>query len=354
MHTLSKRQPRFWRLQGKDLSKSELVVDESVTFNGRRSCLLQHDPAQSNERSVMVQTMGAIELRQRRLCFSAKVKTENVEGKAALFVCILDSNVEYLLKDEMPGRELSGCNDWTELKVVIDVPELARYINFGAQIIGAPGKLWISDLSISEVSLAVPPTENGEDGDDTTIGTTNLDFSLIDTERQEPLNWLFHSRPRNNNLLFTKGLKDEDNRRSLWICSKQEFAFAQGVNSTSAGTFSQVFNCVNWRGKRVRFSADIKCKDVGDWCGLLMRVTGIGYKSLAYSTMYDAQIGGNSGWGRHSLVLDVSPVAWRITLGATLEGNGEAFFSNLSFDEADSEDHPTDRQSSAKNLDFAE
>ncbi len=120
MQTLAKRHPRFWRIQGNEPSNCELTVDESVTYNGQRSCLLRHRGTESTDRGVMIQTMGAFEYRGKRLRFSAKVKMQNVEGKASLFVAILDSQPAVILKDEMAGREISGSTEWTEQNIVID------------------------------------------------------------------------------------------------------------------------------------------------------------------------------------------------------------------------------------------
>lgn len=240
------------------------------------------------------------------------------------------------------------------LKVVVDVPEETRYVNFGAQIIGGPGSLWISDLSIGEVNRTIPVTEKGVDGDNSSVGPANLDFTLLKDDLQEPQNWLFHSNPKVDSKLFEKGLKEEDGRKSLWISSAEELVPTAGERASRGGTYSQTFNCVEWRGKRVRFGADIKCKNVGNWCGLMLWVNGLGHKTLAFSTMYDMLLGGDTDWKRCSLVLDVSPVAWRVILSTTLNGNGEVFFSNLSFSEVSPEEAPTDRETRALNLDFAE
>jgi hypothetical protein len=140
----------------------------------------------------------------------------------------------------------------------------------------------------------------------------------------------------------------------LWISSNEELSPEQGEKSRLAGTVTQTFNCVQWRDKRVRFSADIKCKNVGDWCGLMMWVKGAGAQTLAFTTMYDIGLSGDSDWQKWSVVLDVPPIGCRIIVGATLHGNGEALFSNLSFSEADQDEATTDRASRAKNLAFAE
>jgi hypothetical protein len=234
------------------------------------------------------------------------------------------------------------------------VPQEARYINFGATIKEGTGSLWIADLSLSEVSKDVPLTENGDDVDGVKKGPTNFELAPSESDVQLPEAWSFHSSPASAASQFKSGLKLADNRPALWISSDADLVPDQGEKSNQGGTFTQTFNCVQWRGRRVRFSADVKCKDVGDWCGLMMWVRGMEAKTLAFTTMYDLALSGNSDWQRCSVILDVPPIACKIILGATLKGNGEVFFSNLSFDEAGPDDATTDRSSRAKNLTFAE
>src|ERR1700679_3450700 len=110
MRTMAKRHPRFWRTESTNPADCELTVDESVTYNGQRSCLLKHSGTESTDQGGMVQTMGAVEYRGKRLSFSAKVKTQEIKGKSNLFVSVLDSQPAMLLHDAMIGRELSGTN----------------------------------------------------------------------------------------------------------------------------------------------------------------------------------------------------------------------------------------------------
>jgi len=254
----------------------------------------------------------------------------------------------------MLGREVSGITDWTGLTIVIDVPQEARYINYGVMIEEGAGSLWISDLSVSEVSLDVPLTENGDNTDGDNTGPANFELSCSESDLNKPKDWIFYARPASDSDHFRSGLKHEDHFSSLWISSNADLIPEEGEKSNRSGTFGQSFNCVQWRGKRVRFSADVKCKNVGDWCGLMMWVIGAKAKTLAFTTMYDFGLCGDRDWQRWSVTLDVPPTACKIKVGTTLKGNGEAFFSNLSFDEVGLDVATTDRISRAKNLNFAE
>ncbi len=345
----TRRHPRYWRTQGNEPSNVDLYADESMLFDGQPTCFLSHRGEAKTDHGGLVQTMGAFQYRGKRLRFSAKLKTRDLKGKANLFFGIMDSQPAFILKDEMHNREITGDSDWVELFIVIDVPVEARYIKFGASIKEGSGSLWVADVAISEVTEDSPLTEYGDPAYGGDAKSAIFDFTGVASEKLELVHWNFHCSPSSVSSQFEHGLRKEDDRPSLWISSEAQLVAAQGEKSNAAGFFTQKFNCVQWRGRRVRFSADIKSRKVGDWCGLMMWVIGLESKVLAFTTMYDVALTGDNDWQKWSVVLDVSPVACRITVGATLQGNGEVFFSNLSFSEAEADDLPTDRVSKAKN-----
>lgn len=352
MKTAAKRHPRFWRVEGPNLEDCELSVDESTLYNGQRTCLLRNDSkSESDNPAVMIQTMGAVGYRGKRIQFSAKVKTENLIGEVRLFLKVLDSVPKIIIEDDMDGRGVSGTNEWTSLKIVIDVPMEARYINYGAALTGR-GHFWIADLAVSEVRKDVPLTEHGISNPNYFAGPTNFELDTDEKSEQLAHGWNFHATKGKENL-YESGLRVENNRPALWICSNAELTPSQGEKSSSSGFFSQKFNCSEWRGQRVRFSADIKCKNVGDWCGLMMWVKGIG-ETLAFTTMYDIGLCGDSDWQRCSVVLDVPSIAYMVIVSTTLSGNGEAYFSNLSFDAVGADVETTDRKTGPRNITFEE
>lgn len=351
MKSTTIRQPRFWRVDSEDLSNCDLSVDETVTYNGQPSCLFRNAGKDPNRRAVMLQTMGAVEYRGKRIRFSAKIKTANLSSEVGLFMKVLDSVPDFILADEIYGSGASVTNDWTELAVVIDVPNEARYINFGG-VLQSNGSFWIADLQISEVGEDIPLTETRCADSIVDSGPRNFQLVANANSEQVPQEWRFRTNEGENEQ-FESGLRIEDGRPALWIGSSSKLTPGQGEKSNQRASFSQKFNCSQWRGQRVSFSADIKCKDVGDWCGLIMWIQGIN-KTLALSTMYDLGLCGNSDWQRWAVVLDVPPTAYSVVVSVTLKGNGEAFFSNLSFETVGSDVPTTDRRTGPKNLTFAE
>ena len=90
------------------------------------------------------------------------------------------------------------------------------------------------------------------------------------------------------------------------------------------GTIMQTFPAEQYRGKRMRFSADVMTLDVWQWAGLWMRVDGAGDppRTLAFDNMETRPITGTSGWKHYEIVLDVPQEAEKINIGVLLTVKG--------------------------------
>src|SRR5215831_11456815 len=67
------------------------------------------------------------------------------------------------------------------------------------------------------------------------------------------------------------------------------------------GTYMQMFDAGDYRGKRVQFSALVKTDTVEKWCSLWMRVDQ-DRQSIAFDNMQKRQIKGTTNWTRYSVV----------------------------------------------------
>ena len=102
----------------------------------------------------------------------------------------------------------------------------------------------------------------------------------------------------------------------------------------SFGTMVQCIDPAGYGGKRMRFSAYVKARDVKDWAGLWMRVDGAGGcgTALAFDNMNARPIKGSKDWARYEVVLDVAKDAKSICLGLLLQGPGEVWLSGVSLE----------------------
>jgi hypothetical protein len=102
------------------------------------------------------------------------------------------------------------------------------------------------------------------------------------------------------------------------------------------------FRADRYRGKRIRFFAQLKSVDVVDWSGLWMRVSGPPEKDggqrkrLRFDNMRNRAVKGTTDWTRYDIVLDVPEEAVEIALGFFLVGAGKVWMSTPSLEEVTS------------------
>lgn len=121
------------------------------------------------------------------------------------------------------------------------------------------------------------------------------------------------------------------------------------------GTYMQMFDAEEYRGKRLRLSAYIKSENVQDWAGLWMRVDRV-RQVVAFDNMQNRPIKGTQTWTKHEIVLDVEPKATAIAFGILLAGKGAVWIDDLRFETVGPEVPITNIESSSskkpRNLDF--
>jgi hypothetical protein len=94
------------------------------------------------------------------------------------------------------------------------------------------------------------------------------------------------------------------------------------------GTLMQMFSAEKYRGKRIRFSADVRVDNVTQSAGLWMRVDTPERKAAAFDNMSNRPITGTKSWSRYEVVLDVGDGASKIALGILMSGTGSARLSD--------------------------
>ena len=97
----------------------------------------------------------------------------------------------------------------------------------------------------------------------------------------------------------------------------------------SWGTLMQYFSAADYRGKRVRFDADVRTESVGNWAGLWMRVDSPEKYSSSFYNSQDKPVKGTTAWKRRSVVLDVAADASTISIGVISAGAGATWIDNL-------------------------
>jgi hypothetical protein len=164
-----------WFVAGSDPGHYEVGAGERDD-PPRRAAYLRAKP-QPQGFGTLMQMFLADSYRGTRQMLTGRVRAEDVEKWAGLWMRVDGPGGTLLGFDNMQSRPIRGTTDWTEYRVVVDVPPGAVYLAFGVLLEG-PGSVWIDEVRLGEVGEDVPPTgiESGT-GHRYPAGPVNLDFS---------------------------------------------------------------------------------------------------------------------------------------------------------------------------------
>lgn len=138
----------------------ELAQDREIVHGGRASGRIAARDANLTGKSAgpFVQAVPADMWRGSRVRLSGWLRTRDVgSGWAALWMRVDSAEKPNIAFDNMPNRGPRGTTDWRRYEVVLDVPQEASEIFFGAILVGN-GTVWVDDLKLEEVPTSVPVT----------------------------------------------------------------------------------------------------------------------------------------------------------------------------------------------------
>jgi hypothetical protein len=150
-----RERPRAWALNPATKAYGcTLETDHSYVKSGASSAVLRLSSTQATAFCGMIQGAAAGPFRGKRVEFSAYLSTQNV-AIAALWFRADDAQGKVVAFDNQAHRPMRGVFPWTADDIVIDVPESAAVIAYGAQ---SSGTLWVDAMEFQIVDKIVPLT----------------------------------------------------------------------------------------------------------------------------------------------------------------------------------------------------
>jgi hypothetical protein len=150
---------KSWFMAGSDPQDYELGTDTNAVHNGKNSGYLKAKVAEPRGFGTMMQMFKANDYLNKRMRFSAFVKSEGIEAWAGLWMRIDGPQQGSLGFDNMQNRPIKGTTDWHEYEVVLDVPQESVAIALGILLSGK-GQAWVSEVQFEEVGADVPTTSH--------------------------------------------------------------------------------------------------------------------------------------------------------------------------------------------------
>ncbi|MYM21498.1 transcriptional regulator [Duganella sp. FT135W] len=124
----------------------------------------------------------------------------------------------------------------------------------------------------------------------------------------------------------------EDSAESVSGKASRFIRYVDG-NDAEFGTLMQQISANHYRGKRVRFQAMVKTRDVSQWAGLWMSaiLPGQQYPAAFYNSQ-DKPISGSTDWQLRSVTLDIPEDAASLNFGVIDAGKGQVWIDRLSLE----------------------
>ena len=165
--------PSGWFKAGSNPDDYEMFADKSIFKTGNSSATIQSNKKKIKGLGTLMQTCLSTEYLGKKVKLSGFIKSENVDGWAGLWLRVDGQKGEPSLSfDNMQNRAVKGTTDWNRYEIILNVPENARTLNFGALLSGT-GKIWFDDLKfeiVSDIQVNI--------GKSTPEKPSNLNFEL--------------------------------------------------------------------------------------------------------------------------------------------------------------------------------
>lgn len=158
-HKITMRIPANWYMPQESLMY-EGGIDDEASVEGKHVATIKSitDVTDSTQFGVMSQTCNAKQFLGKRIRFRGFIKTKDVKGWAGLWLRIDQqdsSRMKYF--DNMDDRGVTSTSPWKPYEIVLDVPEDAISMSFGALLSGV-GQMWFGNLSMDTVGADIPTT----------------------------------------------------------------------------------------------------------------------------------------------------------------------------------------------------
>lgn len=169
--------PTGWFVAGSSPESYEMGIDAGKGYNGGKAATIKSVKKKISGFGTLMQQVQPDKFLGKRIRMTGFVKSEDIKEYAGLWLRV-DRGAKPVSFDNMQKRPIKGTTEWKEYTIVLDVPEDATRIAFGALLTGT-GQLWFDNLTFEVVDDSVPPTSsiNSKESSYHTVNEpTNLGF----------------------------------------------------------------------------------------------------------------------------------------------------------------------------------
>ena len=166
--------PSGWdRKESKPLTY-RIYIEDSAGQNHGNAATIKSIVSKTGGFGNLMQTFAAGRYKGKRIRMTGYMKAKDVFDWAGFWLRVDDSSKNKQLTfdnmhDGYKDRSITGTTGWKKYEIVLDVPEEAAHIAFGALLTGT-GQIWFEKINFDIVDKSIPTTARPAD-------EPNLDFS---------------------------------------------------------------------------------------------------------------------------------------------------------------------------------
>lgn len=148
--------PKGWFKAGSEPDKYEMGIDKGAGVKGGNAAIIKSDAKKIKGFGTLMQGCQPGKYLGKKVKMSGYLKSEDIKGWGGLWFRV-DGKGKSLAFDNMYDRAVKGTTEWKKYEIVLDVPEEATNLAYGA-LLGGTGTLWFDDIQFEIVETATPTT----------------------------------------------------------------------------------------------------------------------------------------------------------------------------------------------------
>lgn len=151
-----------WSAAGSHPRSYEMGVDTVVTMDGKVVSTIKSIEAKIDGFGTYMSVSLPDKYLGKRIRMSGYLKTKDVSDWSSIWLRVDGDDPLVSLEfdnmhDGKTDRSVKGTTDWKKCEIVLDVPQAASRIAFGAILVGT-GQIWFVDPTFEVVDATVPTT----------------------------------------------------------------------------------------------------------------------------------------------------------------------------------------------------
>jgi AraC family transcriptional regulator len=149
--------PAGWLLAGIHLEDYAVTLDPQGGRSGGSALRVASSVPKPQGFAGVARQVDPVPYRGKRLALTAFARTKNVGGEAGLYLRIDTSGTPAWIMENMDDRPIRGTQAWRLYRIVLDVPENAVDMYYGALLEGT-GTAWFDGFTLQEARPGEPTT----------------------------------------------------------------------------------------------------------------------------------------------------------------------------------------------------